>query len=245
MLHPSSTYLIAGLCVIDWRGPAVLGKLLPFSSSIVGLALACCSGLALCRARWLVGCFISVRVHRPRAASLAITKYCSPAHPAFSDHAYKELPEAMLWFLVLHIAALVLGSLPAATLPALIAGASRDSLCDQGSRPRSGSIPSAFRFYSALPHTRQPCWRFLQRSLVFVVDAHRHRLADCQADAGSRRCVFRAQRILGMLVPALEAAPMASRLRICVPGVGLCASAADASRSSGIVLAKPPLEVWP
>lgn len=45
MLHPSSTYLIAGLCVTVAAGLPFL-ELVPFSSSIVGLALAIL-GLAL------------------------------------------------------------------------------------------------------------------------------------------------------------------------------------------------------
>lgn len=45
MLHPSSTYLIAGLCVVVGAGLPFL-ELVPFSSSIVGLALAIL-GLAL------------------------------------------------------------------------------------------------------------------------------------------------------------------------------------------------------
>lgn len=45
MLHPSSTYLIAALCVLIGAGLPFL-ELVPFSSSIVGLALAIL-GLAL------------------------------------------------------------------------------------------------------------------------------------------------------------------------------------------------------
>lgn len=45
MLHPSSTYLLAGLCVVVAAGLPFL-ELVPFSSSIVGLALAIL-GLAL------------------------------------------------------------------------------------------------------------------------------------------------------------------------------------------------------
>ncbi|MBQ0778374.1 MAG: exopolysaccharide biosynthesis protein, partial [Pseudomonas sp.] len=45
MLHPSSTYLIAGLCVMVGAALPFL-ELVPFSSSIVGLALAIL-GLAL------------------------------------------------------------------------------------------------------------------------------------------------------------------------------------------------------
>lgn len=70
MLHPSSTYLIAGLCVTVAAGLPFL-ELVPFSSSIVGLALAIL-GLALVARDGLlvliaVGCILA-------AGSLLATK---------------------------------------------------------------------------------------------------------------------------------------------------------------------------
>ncbi len=70
MLHPSSTYLIAGLCVLIGAALPFL-ELVPFSSSIVGLALAVL-GLALVSRDGLL-VLISV-AFIGAAASLAITK---------------------------------------------------------------------------------------------------------------------------------------------------------------------------
>lgn len=65
----------------------------------------------------------------------------------------------MLWFLVLHIAALLFWGACLLYLPALIAGASRDS---SAIKEPPDPFDSIARFVLlALPHP-QPCWRFLQ-----------------------------------------------------------------------------------
>jgi len=168
---------------VDWRGPAFL-ELVPFSSSIVGLGWLC-SGLALVSRDGLL-VLISGRRSIGRGSQSGDHKILLVrAHEPGLDHAYKELQEASSGFLVLLYAALlVLGSLPA-VLPAMIAGASREQLLRSRSRPDRVRFIARSFFYSALPHNTQAAGEFF--AVVCVCGgSHRHRLADCQADAGSR-----------------------------------------------------------
>ena len=144
----------------------------------------------------------------------------------------------MLWFLVLHIAALLFWGACLLYLPALIAGASRDS---SAIKEPPEPFDSIARFVFTRIATPAALLAIFAGILVFVVD---HTvtvwlIAKLTLVVG---LVF-VHTLLGMLVLRLEAAN-GKPLRIWCLVLGLCASALMAA-IIWIVLAKPPLEVWP
>ncbi|WP_022961056.1 CopD family protein [Halopseudomonas pelagia] len=144
----------------------------------------------------------------------------------------------MLWFLVLHIAALLFWGACLLYLPALIAGASRDRSAIQEPPDPFDSIA---RFVFTRIATPAALLAIIAGSLVFVVD---HTVtvwlvAKLTLVVG---LVF-VHSLLGMLVLRLEAGN-GKPLRSWCLVLGLLASALMGA-IIWIVLAKPPLEVWP
>lgn len=154
----------------------------------------------------------------------------------------------MLWFLVLHIAALLFWGACLLYLPALIAGAERDESHSDGADSESTAISephnpfdSIARFVFTRIATPAALLAILAGSLVFLVD---HTvtvwlIAKLTLVTG---LVF-VHTLLGMLVLRLEARN-GKPLRIWCLVLGLTACALMAA-IIWIVLAKPVLEVWP
>lgn len=144
----------------------------------------------------------------------------------------------MLWFLVLHIAALVFWGACLLYLPALIAGAAQDS---SAIKEPPDPFDSIARFVFTRVATPAALLAIFAGSLVFVVD---HTvtvwlIAKLTLVVG---LVF-VHTLLGMLVLRLEARN-GKPLRLWCLLLGLCACALMAG-IIWIVLAKPPMEVWP
>ena len=154
----------------------------------------------------------------------------------------------MLWFLVLHIAALLFWGACLLYLPALIAGADQDAAANDDSASDSSAISepsnpfdSIARFVFTRIATPAALLAILAGSLVFLID---HTVtvwlvAKLTLVVG---LVF-VHTLLGMLILRLEARN-GKPLRIWCLMLGLAACVLMAG-IIWLVLAKPVLEVWP